>query len=151
MKRILSIVLLMAMAFTLTIPAFASDVSEETMDAALRDRGYPQIYLDCISLSAKESLFEKTDLTFGGATVTCYDAETGSFVEYDIPASGIMPRGQIPVADLTLTFGISRYATSGNVLVNYSYDWNNIPVHRSHCTCRRRSHRNHGQSRFYYS
>ena len=130
MKKILSVILTLAMAMTLSIPISASDISEKAMDAELRDRGYPQTYLDCISLSSKESLYGKKDVTFAGATVICYDEDTGIFTDYNIPSDGIMPAGQIPVSDLTLVFGISRYSTSGNVLVNYSYDWNDIPICR---------------------
>ena len=52
MKKILSVILTLAMAMTLSIPISASDISEKAMDAELRDRGYPQTYLDCISLSS---------------------------------------------------------------------------------------------------
>lgn len=130
MKRVLSIIMFLVMALTLSIPISATDISEETMDAELRVRGYPQTYLDLISISAKRSLYEKEDVIFAGATVTCYDEDTGTFADYNIPADGIMPAGQIPVSDLTLVFGISQYSTSNNVLVNYSYEWNDLPACR---------------------
>lgn len=59
-----------------------------------------------------------------------YDEGTDTFVDYDIPASGIMPFEQISTSDLSLAWGLSRYSTSGNLLVTYSYDWLNLPVER---------------------
>ena len=100
------------------------------MDASLRERGYPQIYLDHLSETAKESLYAKPDATFAGGVITIYDESSGTFTDYNISANGVSTRGQIPAADLSLAWGVSRYSTSGNVLLTYSYEWNNPPFWR---------------------
>ena len=128
-KRLLSVVLLVAICIASVPSAYAAEVSEDTMDTELRSRGYPQTYLDCIPSTVKESLYNKPNLEFEGATVSCYN-EDGSYDEYDISADGAMALGQIPVADLTFVIGVARYSNSGNVLITFSYEWNNIPVNR---------------------
>ncbi|MBQ4599396.1 MAG: hypothetical protein IJB19_05750 [Clostridia bacterium] len=130
MKKIICLVLSFAMLFTMSTSAFAADAEKTDMDAALLERGYPQVYLDNISESAKESLYNKPDAVFAGAMICAYNEESGESFQYAISADGISTCGQIDEEDLTLTWGLSRYTTSGNVLVTYSYEWNNLPVNR---------------------
>lgn len=134
-KRLFCFMLSVLMITQLSIPGMAieygnEETNERSMDAELLLRGYPQVYLDFLSLSAKKSLYEKKDLVFAGAVISSYDEETGTFVDMDIPADGIIPRGQIPASDLSLAWGLSQYSTSGNVLVTYSYEWLNFPINR---------------------
>ncbi|MFV0243379.1 MAG: hypothetical protein ACK5H4_25520 [Lacrimispora sphenoides] len=127
-KKMMSLALAVVMCVSLCVPAFAAGgVSESIMDSELRGRGYPQVYLNHLSETAKESLYSKPEVIFAGGTITIYNEDSGTFTDYSIPANGIMLRGQIPSGDLSLVWGLSRYSTSGNVLVTYSYDWNNIP------------------------
>lgn len=134
MKKVVSIVLALAMIFSLSISAFAaeaSSVSEEKMIESLIERGYPAIYLEHTSPSVIESLYAKPDAVFEGATITTYDEQTGAFVDYEIPADGIMLLGQIPTADLTLTWSVSNNNKTGTEkLVMYSYSWNKLPFFR---------------------
>ena len=128
-KRLVSIFLALAMCMGLAVPAVAAEPEMERIENALLQQGYPQVYLDNISETVKESLFQKPDLEFAGATVATYCEATGEITCYDISEDGIMPYGQIPSSDLTLTWAIGRYS-NGNVLVSYSYTWNNPPVFR---------------------
>ena len=112
------------------LKAGLNTVDENFMFVALLQRGYPQVYLDNLSDSAKESLYNKPNLEFEGGVVTTYDEETGEYINFDIPANGIQTRGQIPASDLSLTWGISRSTTSDYVFVTYSYEWNKTPFNR---------------------
>lgn len=106
------------------------DVNIDDMDAALRERGYPQLYLDNTAPSAKESLYNQPDLIFDGGQIAIYDEDMHELETYDLSNSGISPMGQIPDADLTVTLSFSRNATSKNVLVTCSYNWKKIPISR---------------------
>ena len=134
MKKLLSIILVLIMVFALAVTAFAtgpSEVSEEVMVQNLIERGYPAVYLEHTSYSAIKSLYEKPHLEFEGATITTYDENTGEFTDYEIPANGMSTRGQIPTADLSLTWSVSKNNTSGTEhFVQYSYDWKNLPFFR---------------------
>lgn len=123
-KKMISLVLALVMCLGLCIPAFATNsVTECVMDDVLRGRGYPQIYLDHISITVKESLYNKPGVIFAGGTIIGYDEDTGSFVNYDIPIDGVMPVNTIPSSDMNLVWGVSQYTTSNNILVTFSYEW----------------------------
>lgn len=129
-KRVGSMVMAAVMALSLGVPAFAAD-STTTMDSALRSRGYPQVMLDHMSPTAKESLYEKDYLIFDGGVLTTYDQESGEFVDYDIPANGIVPAGQIPTEDLSLVWSVSKNKyNSKEIFVEYSYNWKDLPFFR---------------------
>lgn len=106
------------------------DMNIDDMDAALRERGYPQLYLDNTAPSAKESLYNQPDLIFDGGQIAIYDEDMQELETYDLSNSGISPIGQIPDADLTVTLSFSRNKTSKNVLVTCSYNWKKIPTSR---------------------
>ena len=106
------------------------DVNIDDMDAALRERGYPQLYLDNTAPSTKESLYNQPNLIFDGGQIAIYDEDTQELEIYDLSNSGISPMGQIPDADLTVTLSFSRNKTSENVLVTCSYNWKKIPTAR---------------------
>lgn len=127
-KKVVSILCAVAMVVS-AMSAFAAEPAAEDINASLLSRGYPQLYLDNVSESVKESLYNKPDAVFDGATVTVFDEATGEFSSYDIPADGISAQGQIPSGDLVLTWGVSRY-TTGNVLITYSYEWRRLPINR---------------------
>ena len=132
MKKFISLVLSIVMILMMSLPAFASTsaaASQEEMISCLIDRGYPAIYLEFTSPTAIESLYLDSEATFGGAIITTYDEETGTFTDYDIPADGVMPFGQIPTADLALTWSISILSDTER-RITYSYNWKNLPVNR---------------------
>lgn len=128
-KKIGSMALAMAMIFSVNVSAFAAD-NTENMDMALRNRGYPQVILDRMSPTAKESLYEKDYLEFQCGVITTYDEDSGEFADYNIYGSNIMPVGQIPVSDLTLTWLVSNDTQNDELFVQYSYNWEELPFFR---------------------
>ena len=136
MKKLFALLLSCAMLLSFSVTAFAAEsttnnVSEEIMDATLLDRGYPNVILEKMSPTAKESLYEKPELVFDGGVITIYDESTGTFIDYDISANGYMPMGQIPTTDLSLTWSISKNRNnSDEIFVTYSYDWDDLPFFR---------------------
>ncbi len=137
-KRLISLALVLALMVGICPAAFAAETngvarvmpSEREMDTVLLQRGFPQLYLEHLSLSAKESLYNKPDLVFEGATISVYDEQTGDFIDYEISNDGISLYGQIPDSDLSLTWAVSRSSTSKDVHVTYSYKWHTSPVFR---------------------
>ncbi|MGL5253679.1 MAG: hypothetical protein ACRC9L_01460 [Brevinema sp.] len=134
MKRILSSILALTMVCAMSATAFAAEpatTSQDEMIATLITRGYPEIYLEHTSPSVIEELYETPDLIFEGAVITIYDEETGEFSDYEITPDGATTKGQIPTADLSLTWSVSKNNTSGTEhFVKYSYNWTNIPFFR---------------------
>lgn len=130
MKKVISIGLSFMLLLCLCTPSFASFSYEDSIDSALIKRGYPYVYLENITQDMKESLYEKTDLVFDGATITTYDEESGEIVDYEIPASGIVTCGQIPDTSLVLTITFSKSLDTGYVFVTYGYQWKKHPVNR---------------------
>lgn len=140
MKKLVSI--FVALSISLALPVYASTsnpslqasavtVTEEEINSDLLARGYPQLYLENTSFSAKKSLYEKPDLVFESAILTIYDEETGEFVDYEISENAIMPHGQIPTSSLALTWAITRDQKLGkDITVVYSYDWTKLPFFR---------------------
>lgn len=104
-------------------------LSEETMDAALVTRGYPQVVLDSMNPKAKESIYYNSDLTFNAACIIVYDEETGQSQDYAIQAGQPMPYGQIPTSDLGLAWVISNDGED-YLNVQFSYEWYSTPVFR---------------------
>lgn len=101
------------------------------MKESLLERGYPHLYLEHASYSVIKSIYEKPYLEFDSATIVTYNEDTGEFHDYEISNEGIMPYGQIPTADLSLTWAVNKNTTSGSeYLVTYSYDWKNLPFFR---------------------
>ena len=131
-RKLLSLVLSVAIVALLGCNrARAATVVESEIDSALLNRGYPQIVLEHMSLSAKESIYGDTSLYFKSATITTYDQETHEFEDYTIQSDGIMPIGQIPAADLSLVWSISGVLSDPSLIkVKYSYQWNSLPFFR---------------------
>lgn len=104
-------------------------LSEETMDAALVTRGYPQVVLDSMNPKAKESIYNNSDLTFNAACMIVYDGETGQSQDYAVQAGQPISFGQIPTSDLGLAWVVSD--DGENYLnVQFSYEWYSTPVFR---------------------
>lgn len=121
----------LSMNVTAVSLSVANGVENEVIDATLRSRGYPQVFLDSMSPSAKLSIYEKSDFVFDGGIITTYSQETGIFTDYEIAADGIATIGQIPASDLTLSWSISKNPrNSKELFVEYSYVWNNMPFFR---------------------
>lgn len=134
-KKLISTLLAFIMIVSLTpVIAFAQEPaspSEEAIDAALVDRGYPQIVLNEMSITAKRSIYEDTSLYFKGATITTYDEETGTFEDFEIPENGIIPYGQISTSDLSLVWSVNADEDNPDlIIVQYSYKWNKLPFFR---------------------
>lgn len=124
-RRVLALTLLLLFVQSLSFPVFAQ--STDDIDAALRQRGYPQTLLDVMSPIAKESIYEKDDFTFSGGTITAYDETNKLPLNYVIPSNGIMPLGAIPDSDLYLTWSAGRNS-AGDVHLVFSYFWTETPV-----------------------
>ena len=121
----------LSMNVTAVSLSVANGVENEVIDATLRSRGYPQVFLDSMSPSAKLSIYEKSDFVFDGGIITTYSQETGIFTDYEIAADGIATIGQIPASDLTLSWSISKNPrNSKELFAEYSYVWNNMPFFR---------------------
>lgn len=129
----LALAIVMLLSIT-NIPAFASDSiypSESYIDSELVLRGYPQIVLDEMSFSAKQSIYNDKDLFFKGAAITTYDQQNGTFENYEISSNGTMPLGQIPTSDLSLVWSINGDRNDASIIkVVYSYSWIKLPIFR---------------------
>ena len=73
----------------------------------------------------------------GGAVITYYDENSGTYSEIDVNEDGtyIAPRGQISTSDLSLSFTYSRSPAAKNtklsyIKVTYNYNWLNLPFFR---------------------
>lgn len=133
-KKIVSVTLATFIAILNSgMSAFAQDSSaltENTIDASLRTRGYPQVVLDFMPTVAKQSIYEDTALYFKGATIVTYNQETGTFADYQVPANGIMPAGQISTDDLSLVWSVNGNKYDDVIDVKFSYEWTNLPFFR---------------------
>lgn len=108
----------------------SSSPSEAQIDAALQERGYPQILLEHTTLPAKQSLYNQSELIFASGSIAVYDQQKDIVEEYNVPADGTSTIGQIPTKDLTLSFIVSRMPAESSYNVEYSYEWLNPPVNR---------------------
>ncbi len=103
----------------------AMDAAED-MDTVLQNRGYPQTLLNRMSPTAKISLYEKPELEFVGGTVT-----TAGSVGCEVFSEGGLSVGEIPTADLSLSWSISRNRENEQELfLTYSYVWQDPPAFR---------------------
>lgn len=137
MKKMISLVVTLALMLSLTVPAMAVsdstntdtisvDVIEEEIDAALKERGYPQDILDCMAPSAKESLYNKPDVVYSSGSVHRYNMNDS---DGTLSPTSIAPYGQIPVSDLILVWS-AGINSDGDVLLQYSYVWEELPFNR---------------------
>ena len=129
LQKITSIAVAAILAFSAASSPAAVTSQTADADAILRDRNYPQAYLDLLSPSEKEDLLVKRNLVFEKAVVSGFD-QNELIWEYEISDDGTMPYGQIPEADLKLVFGISKNKYNGTANVRYGYDWRNLPFFR---------------------
>lgn len=135
MKKLLSIALAVVMLIGMSVPAFASETENLSVDDILLERGYPQIVIDSLDSDAKADICAD-DVTFAGAVITYYNEEYSSFTDITVNEDGtyIAPRGQISTSDLALSFTYSKSKTSaGNlsyIKVTYNYNWTNLPFFR---------------------
>ena len=106
-----------------------------TTEEILLQRGFPQIVIDTMDVDAKADIVT-SDETFGGATISYYNEEEGSFTNLQIAEDGsyIMPRNQISTSSLTLNFTFSKSKSSTGKLnyikIIFNYDWEKLPVNR---------------------
>lgn len=135
LKKIFSATLAIIITISFTnIAVFAQEltfIDEEQIDAALIERGYPQIVVEEMSLPAKKSIYDDSSLYFKGAAITTYDEDTGMFENYEISDNSIMPCGDISTKSLSLVWAVSGYAYDSNLIsVKYSYEWKRVPFFR---------------------
>lgn len=126
-KKTATVILTAAMALSFSLPTFAAETID--IDEELRSRGYPQILLENMTDSAKQSLYKKENAIFSGGSITTYNQESGEYTSYEIPADGIATVGQIPEEDLTLSCITSKIGNT-HIFVEFSYTWNDLPIFR---------------------
>ena len=133
-KKLVSVALTAVMALGMTTTAFANEKDTLNLDAALMEKGYPQIVLDTMDEDTKMDIYNEGDSAFCGAVITYYDENSGTYSEIDVNEDGtyIAPRGQISTSDLSLSFTYSRSPAAKNtklsyIKVTYNYNWLNLP------------------------
>ena len=104
-KKLVSVALTAVMALGMTTTAFANEKDTLNLDAALMEKGYPQIVLDTMDEDTKMDIYNEGDIAFCGAVITYYDENSGTYSEIDVNEDGtyIAPRGQISTSDLSLS------------------------------------------------
>lgn len=135
-KNFICFVFSIILALQMPATAFAQSGSID-IDAALLEKGYPQIVLDSMDEDAKISIYNEGNIAFSGAVISYYDETDGTFSEITVNEDGsyIAPKGQISPSDLHLSFVCTAvYEAPGPYLhhfvISYSYDWNSLPVWR---------------------
>lgn len=115
-KKLVSVALTAVMALGMTTTAFANEKDTLNLDAALMEKGYPQIVLDTMDEDTKMDIYNEGDIAFCGAVITYYDENSGTYSEIDVNEDGtyIAPRGQISTSDLSLSFTYSRSPAAKN-------------------------------------
>lgn len=136
-KKLVSVALTAVMALGMTTTAFANEKDTLNLDAALMEKGYPQIVLDTMDEDTKMDIYNEGDIAFCGSVITYYDENSGTYSEIDVNEDGtyIAPRGQISTSDLSLSFTYSRSPAAKNtklsyIKVTYNYNWLNLPFFR---------------------
>lgn len=137
LKKLVSITLTAVIVMGMSVTAFASETDVFNLDAALMEKGYPQIVLDTMDEDTKLDIYNEGDIAFCGAVISYYDETNGTYSEIDVNEDGtyIAPRGQISTSDLSLSFTYSRVPATRNtklsyIKVTYSYDWLHLPFFR---------------------
>lgn len=96
-SAILAAVMFLSLGCTSVSASELTEPSEHDIDVALVNRGYPQLVVDSMSLSAKKSIYDDTSLYFKSAAITTYEEDTHTFTNYNVPSDGVMPLGQLPL------------------------------------------------------
>lgn len=93
-KKLVSVALTAVMALGMTTTAFANEKDTLNLDAALMEKGYPQIVLDTMDEDTKMDIYNEGDIAFCGAVITYYDENSGTYSEIDVNEDGtyIAPR-----------------------------------------------------------
>ena len=130
-SAILAAVMFLSLGCTSVSASELTEPSEHDIDVALVNRGYPQLVVDSMSLSAKKSIYDDTSLYFKSAAITTYEEDTHTFTNYNVPSDGVMPLGQLPEDDLDLLWSVNGVAGEPNLIkVVYSYKWKKLPFFR---------------------
>lgn len=69
-KKLVSVALTAVMALGMTTTAFANEKDTLNLDAALMEKGYPQIVLDTMDEDTKMDIYNEGDIAFCGAVIT---------------------------------------------------------------------------------
>lgn len=72
------------MSLELSIVAFASENNTIDLDAALMEKGYPQIVLDTMDEDAKLDIYNAHNATFAGAVISYYDELSDTFTNIQL-------------------------------------------------------------------
>lgn len=134
-RKLVGLALAAIMIMGMSVTAFAREDQSSSLDSILLQRGYPQIVLDTMDIDAKADICAD-NVTFAGAVITYYDEEDAVFREISVNEDGTYnsPKGQIPTADLSLSFTYSKSETSSGRLnyikITYNYNWLKLPVFR---------------------
>lgn len=111
--------------------------SSVDLDAALLEKGYPQVVLDSMDEDAKTDIYNEGNITFCGAVISFFD-KTGSVLSEVIVStdgSYAVPVDQIDHASLSLSLVCSQVfspqvSEPGQIKVTYSYEWLSLPLYR---------------------
>ncbi len=131
-SKFTAVSLLFALMLCMCTPAFCV---ESDIDELLMERGFPEIVLETMQVESKNAIYDAGD-EFAGAVITYYCEDTHEFIDIHVAEDGtyIIPRGQIPMADLALSFTYTKKRASNQSLdyirVTFSYEWENLPFNR---------------------
>lgn len=134
-KKLVYLLLSAVMIMGMSVNIFANEIDAVNIDSILMQRGYPQIVLEKMDDDVK-SIILTDDTTFAGAIISYYDEDDGTFADITVNEDGsyIDPRGQIPTADLSLTWVFNKSTTSNGKLntirVTFNYNWLHLPIFR---------------------
>lgn len=133
-KKVISLLLSAILVFSCTINVSAAENDNKSIDEILIERGYPISILQKMSDSTKATICDNPNLIYENGFTLSYQEENGQLVLQEVLAEGdkAIPYGQIPTADLELTWTVSldTSARDNERLIVYSYQWKNLPVAR---------------------
>ena len=100
------------------------------IDIALWSRGFPQKYLGAMPFTAKESLYNHSNLIFQDGYTVTRDGKSTRTAIHNITEDGGVSDPSVFSSDLVLSINVSPIDASENLLVTCTYRWNTLPVCR---------------------
>lgn len=129
-QKIISIFLSAVMIIMETMPYCAFADESIDIDAYLLNHGFTNAIISTM-LDEDKQFYYNEGCTIIDATQYNYDEKMNLISVKDLTnATGnIVPYGQISSTSLSLTWYISKNS-SGNIVVQYTYVWNKVPINR---------------------
>lgn len=134
LSKVISVLLINVLLFTSSTGIVYAATS---VDKELIKKGAPQNVIDLLDENTKIEIANNKSLIFGGASTMTYNESNGAFQTsnlVNINNGGATTQGQIPQADLTLTWSAWYQKNANGSLYSYSifydYKWNNLPLYR---------------------